>query len=364
MKHLFFTNTPAHVHLYKHAVRELDDRGHDVHVLARDYGCTVDLLDWYDLPYTVYGRCGTSKTSLFRHLPRHYANIARFVLRYRPDHVFGMGGYAAPAGALSRASVTLILDSEPTSLDHAISKPFADAILTPEAFRKDLGPKHFTFAGFKENAYLHPDVYETAPDIRAALGLDEEERYAIVRFNAFGSHHDVGHGGFSPAQRRALIDRLDDSVTVFVSDEGDDVDAESLGVREFDLHPARLHDALAEADLLVADSQTVVTEAAMLGTPTIRSNSFVGEDDMGNFIELEAAGLIRNVAEFDEVMDEIDELLAEGTKRRWQARRDEYVADQVNLTEVIVDVATNGGRVEGVEPLSPAATRIGMADPS
>lgn len=347
MRYLFMTNTPAHVHLYKHVVRELEKRGHDVLVLGRDYGCTVDLLAYYDLPYRVYGRCGTTKFSLLRELPSQYLTIAREIRRFRPNLIFGMGGYAAHGGALAGVPVVLILDSEPTSLDHLVSRPFAKAILTPHAFGKDLGAKHYRFHGFKETAYLHPDVYRPSGDIREALGLADDERFAIVRFNAFGSHHDVGHAGFTPERRRELISRLAERVTVFVSDESEEMALDALDARPFELHPALLHDALAEADLLVADTQTMVTEAALLGTPAIRSNSFVGVGDMGNFVELEQEGLIYNVADFGAVLERAEALLADsGSKSRWQARRDEYLADKVNLTETILGVALNLGSVE------------------
>jgi hypothetical protein len=355
MRYAFFTNTPAHVHLYKHAVRALEAEGHDVLVLGRDYGCTEALLDAYDLPYVVYGSCETSKLSLFSRLPGHYATIARTVREFDPDLLFGMGGYAAHAGLVSRTPVVLILDSEPTSLDHAVSRPFARAILTPHAFEKELGSNHYRFRGFKETAYLHPDVFEADPSIRDRLGVGPDEPYAIVRFNAFGSHHDVGQGGFTPDQRRTLLDRLSDDATVFVSDEGDDLAVGSLGddVRPYDLHPARLHDALAEARLLVADTQTMVTEAAMLATPAVRSNSFVGDDDMGNFLELESEGLVRNVGAFDEVVETATDLLADAdAPARWARRRDDYVADVVNLTDVITAVATAEGAVDRVDAVS------------
>ena len=353
MKYLFFNNTPAHVHLYKHAVRELEDRGHDVLVLGRDYGCTVDLLEYYDIPHRVYGRCETTKYSLFRELPKHYLSIVRELRRFDPDLVFGMGSYAAHAGALSRTPTVLLLDSEPTSLDHLLSQPFADAILTPHAFGKDLGEKHYRFRGFKETAYLHPDVYEPETDVRGELGLEPDERFAIVRFNAFGSHHDIGHGGFTPERRRKLIAQLSEHATVLVSDEGDDLDLGGLDARRFDLHPALLHDALAEAHLLVADTQTMVTEAALLGTPAVRSNSFVGEEDMGNFLELERNDMIYNVAEFDEVLERSESLLRDDdAKARWGRRREAFVDDKVNLTETIVDVALNLGAVGPVETLS------------
>jgi len=353
MRYLFFTNTPAHVHLYKHAVCELRRRGHDARVLARDYGCTIELLEWYDLPYETYGRCETSKYSLLRNLPNHYRNILSYAVRFDPDLVFGMGAYSAHAGALTRTPVVLVLDSEPTTIDHKISRPFADAMLTPAAFQKDLGEHHYEFPGFKECAYLHPDTFEPEGDVRERLGLDPEERFVLLRFNAFGSHHDVGEGGFTPAQRRRLIEELADEATVLLSDEGEEMDVGALPAHEFDLHPALLHDALAEADLLVADTQTMVTEAALLGTPAIRSNSFVGEGDMGNFVELEDRGLVRNLRAFDDVLETAAELLAdEDATGRWERRREQFMAETVNLTDALVDVAMDPSSVDRIPSLS------------
>jgi len=358
MRHLVFTNTPAHVHLYKNVVRELANRGHAVEILARDYGCTRALLEWYDLPHTVYGYCGTSKLSLFARLPGHYARILRRARQFDPDHIFGIGAYAAHAGAVTRTPVTLVLDSEPTGLDHRVSVPFARTILTPAAFRKDLGANHYVFEGFKESAYLHPAVFRSRGYVREHLGVGPEESYALVRFNAFGSHHDVGRGGFGDGQRRELVDRLADHATVFVSDEGSDFDVDHTPGRPFDLHPALMHDALSEADLLVADSQTMVTEAALLGTPAIRSNAFVGEDDMGNFLALEEAGLIYNVGAFEEVLAKATDLLeAEGTKSTWRARREAYVEGTVNLTPLLVDVALEEGPVETISHLAKHRSR-------
>ncbi|SIR19424.1 hypothetical protein SAMN05421858_1771 [Haladaptatus litoreus] len=340
MRYLFFTNTPAHVHLYRHAVETLRERGHDVLVLGRDYGCTRALLSYHNLPHEIYGECGTTKFSLFRELPEHYFEIFRRARQYDPDLIFGVGSYAAHAGALTRTPVVVVADSEPTTIDHAVARPFVNTFLTPHTFGKDLGGKHYEFRGFKELAYLHPDVYEPDPTIRKQLGVEPDEEFAIVRFNAFGSHHDVGHSGFTPEKRRKLVSALSEHATVFVSDEGGNPAPGDS--RSFDLHPARLHDALAEASLLVADTQTMVTEAALLGTPAIRSNSFVGESDMGNFLELEREGLIDNFRNFEDVLARSLAILADDSaKERLRERRDSYLADKVNLTDVIVDVATN-----------------------
>jgi predicted glycosyltransferase len=354
MKYLFFTNTPAHVHMYKNAIRELSQSGHDVKTLGRDYGCTVQLLDYFDLDYELYGRCETSKYSLLRELPIHYTNIIRKVRSFTPDLIFGIGAYAAHAGGVSRTPVVTIFDSEPTSVDHMISKPFTNALITPEAFEKNLGEKHYTFNGFKETAYIHPSIFDSAQnEIRNALQLELGEPYVIIRFNAFGSHHDVGRSGFDPGQKKELIDTLAEYAEVFVSDEGGELDFAEVAGRKFELHPAKMHDALAEAELLIADTQTMVTEAALLGTPAIRSNSFVGESDMGNFKDLEEHGLIHNEKDFSTVLERSSEILEDsGAKQRWEARRNEYLKDKVNLTQLIVDIsnefANSGKSVEDI----------------
>lgn len=342
MKYLFFTNTPAQVHLYKHAVSDLRGRGHDVLVLGRDYGCTKELLEYHDLPYELYGVCGTTKYSLFRELPKHYANIFRRAWRYDPDLIFGRSAYAAHAGALTGTPTIIITDSETTGFDHTISRPFVNTYLTPEAFQKDLGANHYRFNGFTECAYLHPDIYTEHGDVRDQLGLGVDEDYVIVRFNAFGSHHDVGVSGFSVNQRYQLVERLSEHATVLVSDEGDEMDLHDTAAQPFSLHPARMHDALANANLLVADTQTMVTEAALLATPAIRSNSFVGEESMGNFLELEERDLIYNLGEFDDVLAKSVELLADDSiQEQWVHKRDRYMADKVNLADLIVDIAVN-----------------------
>lgn len=354
MRYLFFTNTPAHVHLYKHAVDRLEAAGHEVLVLGRDYGCTEELLAFHDLPYEIYGACDTTKFSLFRELPGHFGRIARATLRYDPDLVFGVGTYAAFAGTLARAPVVLITDSEPVAVDQFVSRALANAILTPYTFQKDLGAKHFQFRGFKETAYLHPDVFESDGSVRDVLGVGPDERFAIVRLNAFGSHHDVNHGGFTDDQRRQLLERLSDSATVFVSDEGGTFDLSAVDAEPFDAHPGHLHDALAESSLLVTDTQTMATEAALLGTPVVRSNTFVGDSDMGNFLELSDRGLIYNTDSFEDALATAEEYVAdEAVQRRWQRNCEEYVGELDDLTDIIVEVADNLGRVEPVTDLRP-----------
>ncbi len=360
MRILVLANTPAHVHLYRHAVDRLERAGHDVLVLTREYACTTDLLDYFGMPYRVYGDHGTdgySRLAFARELGGQFLTIGIEALRFDPDVIFGRGPYAAYAGTLSRSPVVLVLDDEPGDFNHAVSRPFADCIISPDVTRRDLGADHYTFDGFKECAYLHPEVFEPVGDVREYLDVDPDEPYVVVRFNALDALHDTDLEGFRPEQRRDLIERLSEDATVFVSDEGGQLDLRDLPARPYDLHPALIHDAMAEAELLVADTGTMATEAALLGTPAFR---YRGTDDheYGEFRELERAGLAEQFDAYEAIRDRSLEILAdEGASDRWERRRREYVGDLVNLTDLLVAVAASRGSVDRLEGQAKRALR-------
>ena len=65
-----FTNTPAQVHFYKNIIKNLEDRGHQVSILARDYGETLDLLDENGMDYFVFSRPSVLKLGKIFSLPK------------------------------------------------------------------------------------------------------------------------------------------------------------------------------------------------------------------------------------------------------------------------------------------------------
>jgi uncharacterized protein len=360
MRILVFANTPAHVHLYRHAVDRLERAGHDVLILTREYACTTDLLEFFELPYRIYGRHSTDTYSLprfARELTGQFGTIVRESLRFRPDVVFGRGPYAALAGTVTRRPVVLVLDDEPSDFNHSVSRPFADCILSPAVTRRDLGDAHYTFEGFKECAYLHPDVFKPEENVREYLGVAADEPYVIVRFNALDALHDAEIEGFTRAQRRDLLEHLSERATVFVSDEGGTMDLREHPARPYDLHPALIHDAMAEASLLVADTGTMATEAALLGTPAFRYKG-TDEHEYGEFEALERAGLAEQFNDYETIRARSLDILNDPTaESRWQERRRDYADDLVNLTELLVEVATSRGAVDRLSPATKQAIR-------
>ena len=100
----------------------------------------------------------------------------------------------------------------------------------------------------------------------------------------------------------------------------------------------RIHHALYYAQLVVSDTQTLTTEAAILGTPAIRCNNFVGTNDMGNFIELEQKyGLIYCFRDSKKAIQKAVELASHpDLKQEWAIKRERLLADKIDVTQFMV----------------------------
>lgn len=341
LKIAFFLNTPAHVHLYKNVIKNLESRGHKAIILARNYGDTVNLLDEMGFEYFVYANVPASKYGKILALPFNVLTAYNFLRKKNPDLLIGMGVYSAYTSQLLRKKCIIFNDSEPTPLQFMLFKPFVNAILTPSSFTKDLGPKHIKFNSFKEIAYLHKNYFIPDPKIYDFLGINQNEDYVLLRFNAFDAVHDLGINGFSVDQKRLLVNELSKHARVFISSElklPDDFNKYLLKIPK-----SRIHDILYYAKLVVADTQTITTESAVLGTPVIRFNSFVGKHDMGNFVELENKyHLIFSFNDPEKAIARAVELIQKpGLKNEWKQRRNKLLADKIDTTRFLVSFIGN-----------------------
>ena len=129
-------------------------------------------------------------------------------------------------------------------------------------------------------------------------------------------------------------------MTVYISSEKEL--PEELKEYKLPTPASAIHSVLAFADLYLGDSQTMATEAALLGTPAIRSNSFVGENDMSNFKMLENKyGLLRNIASFDEVLKTVQEFSETSRKSEWMQKKEAYYASVGDINKEIVTILGN-----------------------
>jgi predicted glycosyltransferase len=337
---------PAHVHLYRNFIIEMQKRGHNLIVTEREKECTKDLLDYYDIEYS----------SLVGHIGNAYAIFQKFFMNFertkklyaimKHNNIqFGFGVSDFPvawAGRLNNCKSIIFTDSEPVNIDRYFTYPFSHVIITPQDFTRKLSPKkHVKVKSYKELAYLHPNWFKPEKDIFKYLNISENDTYAILRFNAFGAGHDIGKVGFSLADKRNLVKKLQKYTNVFISSELELPD----DLKSFQIHiPShKMHDALYFAKLLVCDTQTSTTEAACLGTPVVRSNNWVGPNDMSNFIELEKKyNLIYSIRDPKKAIKKAIEIIRKnGLKTEWKRKSKKLLMDKIDLTSFMIWFVVN-----------------------
>ena len=284
---------PAHVHFYRPIIEELTADGHDVRVCTRDKDVATDLLSAFDIEHRVLAGSGESTLGRIGVQALYELRLLAAARRFRPDVVTAIGGVAAAHVATAVGAESVVLtDSEPATLTNRLV-------------------------------------------VRAA-GVDPNSEYAVVRFVSWGAQHDVGEGGLSRAGKEAIVEQLAEAGEVYVTSE--EPLEPPLDQYQLPVPPEDLHHLMAFARLYVGDSQTMATEAALLGTPAVRCNSFAGEDDMANFQLLSDYGLVFSTAEESAASDHIERLLSESEADSWRRRRTDFIEETIDVASFVRDV--------------------------
>jgi predicted glycosyltransferase len=172
--------------------------------------------------------------------------------------------------------------------------------------------------------------------------VDEHEPYALVRLSALTAHHDRGMRGISDGILRRLIRAIDGRVRLFITSERPiPSEFEQLRLR---LRPERIHDALACAEFLVGDSQSMTMEAAMLGTPVFRLSDFVGR--LSVVAEVESYGLAFGYRPeaTERLIQAIDALIVSTDRKEVSATRlRKFLRDKIDPLPWFVDLLEEMG---------------------
>lgn len=341
MRVIFDLGHPAHFHLFKHTIIGLRESGHDVEIIARQKDCLLELLDNAKWPYHMIPRIGSGLRALGWQTLRAFRIAIFLARRKRADFMVGTSVVVGPAARFA-GSTSLIFNEDDARVVPIFAKlvyPIAHYIVTPDSLKfENHGRKHLTYPGYHELAYLHPNRYTPDAGILKKLGINDCERYFLIRLVSLTAHHDIGAKGISIEQAKTLIKRLSKYGRVFISAEK--VVDEELQPYLLRTSVEQIFDVITFADIVIGDSQTMIIEASILGTPSIRCNTFVGR--LSCMEELEhkyglTAGFLPK--DFDKLLARIDKWLAQpDLKQKWEQKRQVMLADCVDLTSWILDL--------------------------
>lgn len=342
MKYIIAVNHPAHFHLFKHSYFYLKKKGHDVIFVVREKDILLSLLEKENVDFHLLlkKRIGNTKISI---LVKGLIDIVhqgfmlfKFAIKYKPDIMFGTDYSITHVGFLLNIK-TIVFNEDDYNINKffcKLSYPFADCIVAPAIcdvnryIHKKIG-----YNGYQKLAYLNPIIFQ--PDIKIKQKYINAENYFLIRLVRFSAGHDVEmkHQGITVDILTKMISILENYGKVFISSESNLPSELEKYLLKIDLKD--IHHIMAFSSLIIADSQSMIVESCMLGTPSIRFNSFVGKisvlEELQNLYGL-TIGIDSNKPEL--LISTINQLInSSNLKTEFMSRRDKMLSEKINVTE-------------------------------
>lgn len=337
MRILIDIGHPAHVHLFRNLALEMQQQGHAILFTCRRRKHVLELLKHYGFRYKCFG-------NQYKTPPGKIAGLIEFDIKslitgigFKPDIFLSHGSmYAAHAAFLLRKP-HISLEDTFNSEQVRLYKPFTKAILTGDYDHPLMhSPKVIKYAGYHELAYLHPNRFTPDKSVLHELGVTADQPYVIMRFVGWQATHDKGHSGISDENKMEAVKAFTKHAKVFITSEAALPD--ELEPYRILLKPHRLHDAIAFSSLVFGEGFTMLTEAALLGVPSVlisSMNCLYLKDIQQNF------GLAYNFSasghdQIQAIIKGLELLQDKNACSQWLENRQKMLASKIDVTAFLV----------------------------
>lgn len=336
MKILIDIGHPAHVHLFRHFAKEMFSKGHEILFTTREKEFEIYLLENYGLPFKSFGHKYSSLSGKIWGLLEFDVKEFFAGLKFKPDLFLSHGSMYAAHASFLLGKPHISFEDTFNFEQIKLYKPFTDAILTSDYDHPLISEKVIRYSGYHELAYLHPRRFIPDKNVLHELGVEEEEKYIIMRFVSWNASHDAGHKGISFENKLKAVKTFENSCKVFISSEAElPMELKSYQLK---ISPHRIHDAIAYALMLFGESSTMAEEAAMLGTPSVylynRSTFYTKHLE-------EKYHLLFNFSETEEdqqkAIQKGSELISSpDLKEKWSLRRQKMLSEKIDVTGFLI----------------------------
>ena len=335
---------PGDVHFFRRAIEIWRQRDHAVLITARRKDLTVDLLRRLGIEHEDLGAARSGLVGLSVELFARTYRLCRRVREFRPDVMTTTAGtFIAQAGWLCRVPTVVFYDTENATLSNLITYPVCTAVVTPQCYYGRVpAAKHRTYAGYQELAYTHPNSFSPDAQRLADFGLSRDEPFIFVRLVSWGAAHDTLDHGFTRVEE--AIRELQQFGRVVISAEG----PLPPGLAPYRITGPleHVHHVLAFARLCIGESATMASESATLGTPAILVST-TGRgytDDQERRYGLTYTFRDRRTAQRDGLAKAIEILSDVNSRDRWARKREQMLADMIDVSEYVVTLVESYGR--------------------
>jgi predicted glycosyltransferase len=330
MKLLFYFGHPSQYYFLKNTFFRLRQKGHTVILGIKSKDVLETLLKEDNETYFNLLPEGRKQSKIFIliGLIKRDLRLLSFVMNKKIDLFVGTDPSLAHIGRLLNIPVLTVLEDD-FEIIPALAKltfPFTSYIITPSIVRVGkFGNKKIGYDGYMKLAYLHPNYF--SPE-----DLSISKPYYLIRLSQLNAHHDFGISGITDSLMDRLISMLTARGKVLISSEK--LLSSKYQSYQLNISPSKMHHYLANAEMLISDSQSMSMEAAMLGVPSIRFSDFAGRisvlEELEKKYEL-TFGIKTTLPE-----ESIPNLYQE-----FQNRRQKMLADKIDVTAFMVWLIEN-----------------------
>lgn len=327
---------PAHVHLFRCLAKALSSQGHRLFYSVRDIPVAKRLMEHYGMiPYLDLGSKRDSLLGKAGTVVTQDLTLLRFARKNKIDLGLSSGLVLGHVSKLARMEA-FMFDDDDDVVEPLIVKyghPVSHVVFTPQSIKRKTSHAIY-YAGTHELSYLHPNRFTPDKSVLEKAGLKEGERFFIMRFVAMKGHHDVGQSGLSKEQKLRLVELLKPYGRVIIT-------SERAAEPEFEPYrlpvpPEDIHSLMAYCSMFVGDSQTMTSEAAVLGVPALKCNTFANRLSVPNMLE-QQYGLCYAYSpeDFDKMCTHIKQLLAmepQVLQSQWQHKRQLFLQEHIDVT--------------------------------
>lgn len=336
MKILIDIGHPAHIHLFRNFVFEMIDKRHEVLFTIREKELEKKLLEHYALPYESLGRKSDSLTGKLTGILKFDYRLFKIATRFKPDLFLSHGSYSAAHTAFLKAKPHIAFEDTFNFEQVWLYKPFTRVILTSEYDHPLKSSKVVKFSGYHELAYLHPYRYKPDISVLEELGVSANEKYVILRFGSWKASHDYGHTGITLENKFEAVKQFSKFARVFISSESE-LPQELLPYK-ISIAPYRIHDVLAYASLIWADTFTMPAECTVQGTPAIIIHNSMSLPLKEQSKKYSLCFMFsESEKEQEKAIKKGIEIIADNSiKSIWHSRRDKMLDDKIDVTSMLV----------------------------
>lgn len=340
MKILFYLAHPAHYHLFKNVIEKLNSKNYKTLITIKKKDVLEQLLIENNLPYFNILPKGRKKSAIgiFEGVIKRSLKHFAIIKQSHVDMIISSSAELGPIARLFNIPFINVFEDDLTLFPNysKILGPFVDTLIVPKSCNTGkLENKTIKYDGYQELAYLGPGYF--TPDYsKVEKYFDLKRKNFIIRFAQLTAWHDNGVFGLTESIAEKVIETLEPHGNILISSE---IVLNSKHERYFLNIPASdMHHVLFYADMFIGDSQTMAAEAAVLGTPSLRFNDFVGK--LGYLEELEHKyGLTYGIKTSDpgELLKKIKDMLSTpDLKQEWQHRRQKMLSEKIDVTAFMV----------------------------